>query len=132
MSTKFATPPLAEALPAGAFEVVPTRDEIPTIVVPAGELVNVCRILRDHPSLRFNVCLDVTCADVFPRQPRFHVVYHLVSTDIPLTMRVRVILGEGRKSRRSRPCGRRRTGRNAKCGTCSAWFSQGIRSLNGC
>jgi hypothetical protein len=30
-----------------------------------------------------------------PRQPRFHVVYHLVSTDIPLTMRVKVILGRG-------------------------------------
>jgi NADH:ubiquinone oxidoreductase subunit C len=63
MSTKFAPPPIAEALPA-VFEVVPSRDEIPTILVPAGELVNVCRILRDHPSLRFNVCLDVTCVDV--------------------------------------------------------------------
>jgi NADH-quinone oxidoreductase subunit C len=86
MSTKFAMPPLAEALPAGSFEVVSSRDEIPTIVVPAGELVNICRILRDHPSMRFNVCLDVTCADVFPRQPRFHVVYHLVSTDVPPTI----------------------------------------------
>ena len=45
----------------------PSRDEIPTIVVPAGALVDVCRILRDHPSLRFNVCLDVTAADHFPR-----------------------------------------------------------------
>jgi NADH-quinone oxidoreductase subunit C len=97
MSTKFAIPPLAEALPAGSFETVPSRDEIPTIVVPAGELVNVCRILRDHPSLRFNVCLDVTCADIFPRQPRFHIVYHLVATDVPLTLRVKVILSEGQE-----------------------------------
>jgi NADH-quinone oxidoreductase subunit C len=97
MPTKFATPPLAEALPAGSFELVSSRDDIPTIVVPAAELVAVCQALRDHPSLQFNVCLDVTCADIFPRSPRFHVVYHLVATDVPLTLRVKVVLAEGQE-----------------------------------
>ena len=38
-------------------------------------------MLRDHPALRFDVCLDITAADHFPRAPRFDVVYHLVATD---------------------------------------------------
>jgi NADH-quinone oxidoreductase subunit C len=52
----------------------------------------VARVLRDHPSLRFNVCLDVTAVDHFPRAPRFEVVYHLVATDVPLTLRMKVQL----------------------------------------
>jgi NADH-quinone oxidoreductase subunit C len=92
MATKFTTPPLEQALPAGSFQVAASRDEIPTIVVPASALVEVARVLRDHPSLHFNVCLDVTAVDHFPRAPRFDVVYHLVATDVPLTMRVKVHL----------------------------------------
>jgi NADH-quinone oxidoreductase subunit C len=97
MSTPFAPPPLADALPAGTFEVAPSRDDIPTIVVQPANLVSVSQTLRDHPSLRFNVCLDVTCADHFPRSPRFAVVYHLVSTDVPYTMRIRVMLDAGQE-----------------------------------
>jgi NADH-quinone oxidoreductase subunit C len=95
MSTKFAMPPLTDALPAGSFEVRPTRDDIPTIVVPAGELEGVARALRDHPALAFNVCLDVTAADRFPRVPRFDVVYHFVATDVPFTLRMKVLVGDG-------------------------------------
>jgi NADH-quinone oxidoreductase subunit C len=92
MSTKFAMPPLADALPADAFEIVAGRDDIPTIVVPAAQIAEVCRILRDHPALQFDVCLDVTAADYFPRAPRFHVVYHLVSISRAFTLRVKVIV----------------------------------------
>jgi NADH-quinone oxidoreductase subunit C len=94
MSTKFAMPPLAEALPAEAFTVVPGRDEIPTVVVPAPQIAEVARILRDHPTLQFNVCLDVTAADYFPRTPRFHVIYHLVSLSRTFTLRVKVIVDD--------------------------------------
>jgi NADH-quinone oxidoreductase subunit C len=92
MTPRFAMPPLADALPAGSFEEIPTRDGIPTIGVSGAHLVDVARTLRDHPSLRFNVCLDVTATDHFPRAPRFEVVYHFVATDIPLTLRLRVRL----------------------------------------
>jgi len=92
MATKFTTPPLEQALPAGSFQMAASHDEIPTIVVPASALVEVARVLRDHPSLRFNVCLDVTAVDHFPRAPRFDVVYHMVATDVPLTLRVKVQL----------------------------------------
>ncbi|HXH05939.1 MAG TPA: NADH-quinone oxidoreductase subunit C [Vicinamibacterales bacterium] len=89
MST-YATPPLSEHLPPGSFEVIPSGDGMPTIVVPADRLVEVCRILRDSPALRFVVCLDVTAVDHGPREPRFDVVYHFTSPEQRLRLRVHV------------------------------------------
>jgi NADH-quinone oxidoreductase subunit C len=89
-STSLTAPPLAERLPAGTFEVSPSPDGMPAILVPAEHLVEVCRVLRDDPALRFAVCVDVTAADYYPREPRFEVVYHLVSPDQRLRLRVRV------------------------------------------
>ena len=54
---------------------------MPTITVPAEHLVDVSRVLRDDPALRFLVCVDVTAADHLPREPRYDVVYHLVSPE---------------------------------------------------
>ncbi len=92
MTTTFAPPPLEDALPAGAFEPTPSLDGIPTITVAPDALVSIMTTLRDHPALGFNVCLDVTAADHHPRAPRFDVVYHLVATETPFTLRVRVRL----------------------------------------
>ena len=89
---KLPAPPLADALPAGSFEVVESRDDIPTILVQPSALVGVCETLRDHPALQFVICLDVTAADHFPRQPRLDIVYHLVSTSQRLTLRIKVQL----------------------------------------
>ena len=83
-------PPLAEHLPAGTFEVSAATDGMPAIVVPAEHLVEVARILRDAPALRFIVCVDVTAADHYPREPRYDLVYHLVSPERGLRLRVRV------------------------------------------
>jgi len=59
-----------------------------TIYVPAAVLTETCRALRDTPSLRFNVLIEITAADYLPREPRFEVVYHLLS--IPNRARVRL------------------------------------------
>ena len=93
MSTALTMPPLAEHLPEGTFEAGVSTDGMPAILVPAGRLVEVCRVLRDHPALRFTVCVDVTAADHYPREPRFDVVYHLVSPDHRLRLRIRVQAG---------------------------------------
>ena len=75
-------------LVAGAsYEVAPSVD-FATIFVPARHLVPTAMALRDAPSLRFNVLLEVTAADYLPREPRFEVVYHLLS--IPHRQRLRV------------------------------------------
>jgi len=89
-STSMTMPPLAEHLPAGTFEVSAATDGMPAIVVPAEHLVEVARILRDAPALRFIVCVDVTAADHYPREPRYDVVYHLVSPERGLRLRLRV------------------------------------------
>ncbi len=91
---KFAVPPLADALPAGSFELVESHDDLPVIRVPAASIVDVCRVLRDHPALQFVVCLDITAADHFPRRPRIDIVYHLVSTSQSWTLRVVVQLND--------------------------------------
>src|SRR5690242_18257938 len=90
MSTSLAMPPLAEHLPAGSYEVAAATDGMPTITVPADHLVEVCRVLRDDPALAFIVCVDVTAADHFPRDPRYDVVYHLVSPERRFRLRIRV------------------------------------------
>ena len=62
--------------------------DFPTIYVPASHLVATCQALRDTPALRFNVLTEITAADYLPREPRFEVVYHLLS--IPNRTRLRV------------------------------------------
>ncbi len=61
-----------------------------TIYVPAERLVETSLALRDTPSLRFNVLVEVTAADYYPREPRFEVVYHLLSVPNRTRLRVKV------------------------------------------
>jgi NADH-quinone oxidoreductase subunit C len=87
---------LTPAVPGASFEVGRSVD-FPTIYVPADALVDTCTALRDTPSLRFNVLIEVTAADYFPRDPRFEVVYHLLSIPNRSRLRVKVrVAGEGR------------------------------------
>jgi NADH-quinone oxidoreductase subunit C len=73
---------------AGAVEGVKfDRDEI-TIYVDRSALREVCALLRDDPACPFNFLSDVTCVDWYPSEPRFEVVYHLLS--IPKKERVRL------------------------------------------
>jgi NADH-quinone oxidoreductase subunit C len=69
--------------------------DFPTIYVPAGQLVSACRALVETPSLRFNVLVEITAADYFPRDPRFEIVYHLLSVPNRQRLRLKVRLGEG-------------------------------------
>ena len=67
--------------------------DMPTIYVPAERLVDTCKALRELPSLNYQVLVEITAADYFPREPRFEVVYHLLSianrTRLRLKVRVR-------------------------------------------
>jgi len=54
------------------------RDEL-TIYVDRAEIKQACETLRDSPETRFNFLSDITCVDVFPSEPRFEVIYHLLS-----------------------------------------------------
>lgn len=50
--------------------------DFPTAYVDRAHLVDVCRVLRDHPSLQFSFLVELTAADAHPADPRFEVVYH--------------------------------------------------------
>ena len=83
---------LTPVVPGAAYEAGHSVD-FATIYVPAASLVETCRALRDTPSLRFNVLIEVTAADYLPREPRFEVVYHLLSIPNRLRLRVKVRVG---------------------------------------
>jgi len=63
------------------------RDEL-TIWVEKDGIREACAILRDAGDCPFNYLCDVTCVDWYPSEPRFEVVYHLLS--IPGKERVRL------------------------------------------
>ena len=83
---------LQSAVPGAAYEVGPSVD-MPTIYVPAEHLVATCGVLRDLPTLQFNVLVEVTAADYLPREPRYEVVYHLLSVPNRQRLRVKVRVG---------------------------------------
>ena len=73
---------------AGAIEEVKfDRDEM-TIYLERSTIREVCALLRDDPNCPFNFLSDVTCVDWLPQEPRFELVYHLLS--IPKKERVRL------------------------------------------
>jgi NADH-quinone oxidoreductase subunit C len=78
---------LTAAVPGASYEAGSSVD-FATIYVPANRLIDTCRALIDMPALRFNVLIEVTAADYLPREPRFEVVYHLLS--IPNRRRLRL------------------------------------------
>ena len=63
------------------------HDEM-TIYVDRSDIRETCALLRDDPTCPFDFLSDVTCVDWYPSEPRFEVVYHLLS--IPKKQRVRL------------------------------------------
>jgi NADH-quinone oxidoreductase subunit C len=71
-----------------AVEGVKFDHEEMTICVERGAIREACALLRDDPECAFNFLSDITCVDWYPREPRFEVIYHLLS--IPKKERVRL------------------------------------------
>jgi NADH-quinone oxidoreductase subunit C len=63
------------------------RDEM-SITVDRAQIREACALLRDDKEFPFNYLSDVTCVDWYPSEPRFEVIYHLLS--IPKKERVRL------------------------------------------
>jgi NADH-quinone oxidoreductase subunit C len=63
------------------------REEM-SICVERSSIREACALLRDDPACPFNFLADVTCVDWYPSEPRFEVIYHLLS--IPQKERVRL------------------------------------------
>lgn len=83
-------PAVSRLLSANAQTIVGVkfdRDEM-TIYVERSSIRQACALLRDDPNCPFNYLSDITAVDWFPSEPRFEVVYHLLS--IPKRERVRL------------------------------------------
>ncbi len=59
-----------------------------TLEIPREYIRAVCELLKQDPELQFDSLVDLTCIDRYPVEPRFEVVYHLLS----LTTRERLRL----------------------------------------
>ncbi len=68
------------------------RDEM-TIYIERSVIREACVLLRDDSDCPFNFLADVTCVDWFPSEPRFEVVYHLLSITKKERVRLTVRLG---------------------------------------
>ena len=80
---------LTPLVPGASYEAGQSVD-FATIYVPADRLVETCVALLETPALRFNVLIEVTAADYLPREPRYEVVYHLLSIPNRLRLRLKV------------------------------------------
>ena len=80
-------------IPAAAIQQVTVdRGEI-TYYVRREYLLALCRILRDDPALRFELCSSISGVDYGPEVPqRLHVVYHLTSMTYRRRIRLEVAL----------------------------------------
>ena len=83
---------LQEAVPAAQIESVPSVDLHATLYVGRDELPAVARALRDRPGLGFDLLADIIAVDLWPREPRFELIYILVSIANRTRLRLKVRL----------------------------------------
>src|SRR5438270_13924765 len=67
------------------------RDEM-TIYVERSAIRQASALLRDDPNCPFNYLSDISCVDWYPSEPRFEVIYHLLSISKKERVRLKVRL----------------------------------------
>lgn len=89
-----------EAIVASLQQVVPgaqcergvSADLHTTVYVSRDDVPAVARALRDDPALDFTFLAELTAADYWPREPRFELIYMLVSLTRRARLRIKVRL----------------------------------------
>lgn len=76
-----------------AIEGVKFDREEMTIYVTREAIREACALLRDDATCPFNYLSDITCVDWLPSEPRFEVIYHLLSISNKERVRLKVRLG---------------------------------------
>jgi NADH-quinone oxidoreductase subunit C len=75
------------------LEVTEHRGET-TILIRPDAIVAACQALRDAPALRYDYLADITAVDWLEREPRYDVVYHLLSLQTRAVVRLKVRVGD--------------------------------------
>jgi len=87
-------PALSRLLSSGAIRVAGAkydRDEM-SVYLDRSSIREACVLLRDDPNCPFNFLADVTAVDWYPQEPRFEVIYHLLSMSRKERVRLKVKL----------------------------------------
>src|SRR5512143_4002680 len=77
--------------PAAVPAVKWDRSEM-SVQVERSMIREAAALLKDDPELRFDFLSDLTCVDWYPNEPRFEVVYHLLSMKQKERVRLKVRL----------------------------------------
>ena len=83
---------LQEAVPGARLESAPSIDLQTTLYVARDDVSAIGQVLRDRPDLRYDLLAELTAADFWPREPRFELVYMLVSIEHSFRLRLKVRL----------------------------------------
>jgi NADH-quinone oxidoreductase subunit C len=84
---------LRERFPEDIRHVGEHRGEVTVVVGPAAILA-IARALSDDSSLRYDFLADITAVDWPERDPRFEVIYHLLSLPTRAVLRLKVLVGD--------------------------------------
>src|SRR3990172_8642069 len=85
---------LREAFPGAVIEAsLPQGDA--TAVVRGEQIFRVMEFLKNDPRMDFNILVDITAVDYADREPRFDVVYHLLSLSNRQRLRIKVRISDG-------------------------------------
>ncbi len=80
---------LAARVPGLAVVPVPSVDA-PTVVVPSDRLLETCEALAQDSAFGFTLLIDIVGVDYLSREPRYELVYHLVSIERAERLRLKV------------------------------------------
>jgi NADH-quinone oxidoreductase subunit C len=83
---------LREIFPGVELEEAPAVDGQPTAYVPRDDLPQIASALRDRAEWRFDFLAELTAIDFWPREPRFELVFLLVSISRRRRLRLKVRL----------------------------------------
>src|SRR5262245_38990956 len=83
---------LQEAIPGAQFETAPSVDLQTTLYVSRDDVPAVMAALRNREQFAFTFLAELTGADFWPREPRFELIYILVSIAHRQRIRLKVRL----------------------------------------
>lgn len=84
---------LRERFGGSVLDVVEHRGETNVVLAP-DVIVVACLALREAPNLRYNFMVDITAVDWPEREPRFDVVYNLLSLETHAVIRLKIGVGD--------------------------------------
>jgi NADH-quinone oxidoreductase subunit C len=82
---------LTQQLPNAIQDAKFDREEL-TLTMARESIVSACRSVQ---AAGYNFLVDVTCVDWYPNQPRFQIVYHLLSHGLKQRLRLCVMVNDG-------------------------------------